>query len=142
MRGSNEQFLRFAVNTHAIGNFIVGPIGFNCKEKYSKAKIHSCRNWNLFYRPDLFLESLKTCENTDWRRWFEENMDKLYYSYFYETLVHNDENVDLERSKIICLGEENGWINRIKKINDLIEARGKEMIADLREVMEGQICLN
>ena len=57
---------RFACLTHSIGNFVVGPSGFNCQDEYSKANLHRNNDWSNFDRIDLFLGSLMNSWHQDW----------------------------------------------------------------------------
>ena len=140
--GRNDElhilFKQFACLTHTIGNFIVGPEGFNCADKKSKKNLFSARSWGNFDRIDKFLECVamgKTYES--WEKWFSKNCFSTYNNYFYKEIVYQKgkDAIDLFQSKLIDLGNKD-MIKRIKLINEIILLRGNAMVKDLREYME------
>jgi len=104
----NDSFIRFAHLTHTIGNFAVGPHGFNSlKGPYMKVK--QIGDWTNFDRFDAF------CKNSpDMHSWFFERRYELLMEMYFE----ND-------GSIISL-------DNINTVNNLIVERGKKIVARLR----------
>lgn len=122
----------FAVLTHSIGNFMVGPNGFNCKDDCSKAKLFSNRNWSSFDRIDLFLASLDKSAHQDWCEWFSKNIEMLDMEMYFE-----ESESGSRKNRLIDLGGED-LLSRIRRINYLIEKRGVKMVAQLTKYMESR----
>lgn len=136
-----DEINKFAYLNHSIGNFMVGPSGFNCKDKYSKAKLYPPTNkgWSSFDRIDLFLSSLECLPREDWYEWFSRNMYLLDMEMYFENMkLVSDESeaINLRESKFINDLDEEDILKRIKKINELIKTRGKKMIERIRMFME------
>lgn len=125
-----EEIETFARLTHSIGNFMVGPNGFNCKDDYSKAKIYSNRNWSCFDRIDLFLASLVDSAHQDWYEWFLKNIQSLNLEMYFET-----QESELRDRSLVDLGGDD-LLSRIRLINSLIKKRGTEMVTQLKEYMD------
>ena len=139
--GHNDELLmlfkQFAYLTHTIGNFIVGPEGFNCADKKSKSNLFSPRLWSNFDRIDKFLERVAMGKTyASWEKWFSENCFSTYNNYFYKEIVckKGKDAVDLSQSKVIDLGE--NIVKRVTLINEIICRRGEAMIRDLREYLK------
>ncbi len=107
----NDSFTRFAQLTHAIGNFAVGPAGFNrLKGPYEEAQ--QTGDWTNFDRFDSF------CINRpDMLRWFFEHRDEIFMEMYFE----ND-------GSIVPL-------DNINTVNDLIVERGKKIAAKLKKIV-------
>lgn len=77
----NEQkdlfsFNSFANLTHTLGNFMIGPLGFNCKSTNAKSKYSD--------RLDLFLEDiLFNNKSKEWSDWFKSNLDVLFIDKYF-----------------------------------------------------------
>jgi len=129
-------FKEFAMLTHSIGNFVLGPLGFNCADPKSKAKLYSAKRWSTFDRMDLFLLGVGGGETYDeWERWYSEHLNSTYTNFFYSDLKKTANNeVVLSESTLVNLGNDDIHI-RLKTINGLIKDRGNAMIADLRRFM-------
>lgn len=130
------QFEEFANLTHSIGNFVLGPKGFNTKDPKAKGKI-MMRDWKQFDRMDIFLEKVANRQTyNSWETWYEKNCFSTYTNYFYSNIVNYPETdiVNLKESTIINLGNEN-LAERIRLINTIILSRGKQMVQDLIEIL-------
>lgn len=127
----------FALLTHSIGNFVLGPVGFNCADPKSKAKLYSARRWSTFDRMDLFLSGVSAGNTYDeWKKWYSENMMSTYTNFFYtDRKKTEDKDVALSERELVDLGDENMHI-RLKTINCLIKDRGAAMVNDLRRFMD------
>lgn len=127
----------FALLTHSIGNFVLGPLGFNYANPKSKAKLYSARRWSTFDRMDLFLSGVSAGNTYDeWKRWYSENMMSTYTNFFYTDCKKTEDNkVILSEWELVNLGDENMHI-RLKTINCLIKDRGAAMVNDLRRFMD------
>lgn len=133
-----DRFKQFAALTHAIGNFILGPKGFNCADPRSKAKIISAKFWDRFDRIDLFFQ--KTAEDAayaDWKKWFSENCITTYNDFFYEKVSYgaDGKTVDLTKSALYDLGDPD-LVKRVDRINQIILLRGKAITKDLRAYLK------
>ena len=133
-----DLFKEFALLTHSIGNFVLGPFGFNCADTKSKAKLYTARNWSTFDRMDLFLSAVGNGDTYgEWERWYSEKMESTYTDCFYSDIKKTKDNrVNLSESTLINLGDKNMHI-RLKTINSLIKDRGAAMVDDLR-IYEGR----
>ena len=133
-------FCEFAVLTHSIGNFVLGPVGFNCTDQKSKAKLYSSKNWSTFDRMDLFLKKAAEGETyKKWIEWYSKHMTDTYTNFYYSNLVYADNNtVDLAKSEVIDLGAED-LHKRLAVINAVIIKRGKVMVENLRKYMNENI---
>lgn len=131
-----DLFKEFALLTHSIGNFVLGPFGFNCADTKSKAKLYTARNWSTFDRMDLFLSAVGNGDTYGaWERWYSEKMESTYTDCFYSDIKKTKDNrVNLSESTLINLGDKNMHI-RLKTINSLIKDRGAAMVDDLRKYM-------
>lgn len=137
LKKNNDKLLRefeeFAGLTHAIGNFIIGPKGFNAADRKSKSRLFSSRSWTTFDRVDLFLRKVSE-GNTykEWEQWFEKNICSTYLNFYYKDIVYLDkQTVDLKKSVLQDLGSDD-FISRICLINKLIISRGAQMVSDLK----------
>lgn len=135
-----ELFNEFANMTHCIGNFVFGPVGFNCADKKSKAKIISAKKWSLFDRMDIFLDKIANSEIYEsWKEWYSNYMKSTYTYFFYDEIAYNqDGTVDLNGSKLIDLGIYD-MKKRIETINSIIKSRGAKMANDLNQYMGDSI---
>lgn len=135
-----ELFDQFANLTHCIGNFVFGPVGFNCADKKSKAKILPAKNWSLFDRMDIFMDKIANDEIYDsWKEWYSNYMKNTYTYYFYDEIVYNgDGTVNFRDSKLIDLGNTD-IKKRIETINAIIRCRGEKMVCDLKQYMRDSI---
>mgnify|MGYP000916273404 FL=1 len=107
----SDSFIRFAHLTHTIGNFAVGPAGFNClKGPYDEAK--QTGDWTNFDRFDAFCK-----KHADMQSWFFEHR----YEILMEMYFKND-------GSIIPL-------DNINTVNDLIVERGKKIVAKLKKIV-------
>lgn len=139
LKGFNDdllkEFEKFARLTHTIGNFILGPKGFNCSDPKAKSKVYPAKHWRRFDRMDLFLGAVAEGNTHDeWKRWFEGNIYSTYLEDYFETIVFVDKSktrVDLKKSILKDL-ESDELINDIALINQLIIGRGERIISDLR----------
>lgn len=129
-------FKEFSALTHSIGNFVLGPCGFNCAAPKSKAKLYSAKSWSTFDRMDLFLLRVGAGDTYDeWERWYSENLKSTYTNFFYSELKKTEDNkFVLSESKLIDLGDKDMHI-RLKAVNSLIKERGSAMVNDLRRFM-------
>jgi hypothetical protein len=136
-RNLYELLCQYAALTHSIGNFVLGPIGFNCSDSKSKAKLYSAKVWDSFDRMDLFLGKVASGETHDeWEKWYKVNMKKTYTDYFYLELKYgNDNEIVLSESTLVDLGAKDLHV-RIATINELIKRRGLAMVTDLRRFMD------
>lgn len=136
----HDLFCKFAVLTHSIGNFVLGPVGFNCADQKSKAKLYSSKNWSTFDRMDLFLKKVAEGETyKEWIEWYSKHMKDTYTDFYYSNLVYADDKIiNLAQSKVIDLGSEDLHI-RLAVINAVIIERGKAMVKDLRKYMSDNI---
>ena len=133
-----NSFTEFAALVHSLGNFNIGPLYFNCKSKYSKAKMVSPKNWVEFDRIDLFLKRVTLNPDlSEWLSWFSRNIYTTYLAwnstscidgYFNEIKATTDGWVDLAQSELKNLGIDNGINSRIELTNNLIINRGKQMM--------------
>ena len=127
-----EEFIIFAGLTHSIGNFIIGPKGFNAADSKSKSSFNK-NNWSKFDRIDLFLERVSLGETySEWEKWYSENCFSTYNDFFYSNIEQHCENnkVDLKKSTLIDLGYQD-LTERLRVINKVIIDRGNKMVKDL-----------
>lgn len=104
----NQSFIRFAHLTHTIGNFAVGPDGFNhLKGPYEEA--NRTGNWTNFDRFDAFCKKYPDMQN-----WFFERRHEILMEMYFGT-----------DGRIASL-------DNINTVNDLIVERGKQIVAKLR----------
>lgn len=141
LRGYNdsllEQFDTFAYLTHSIGNFWVGPEGFNCKDPRSKASEYK-KVWDKFDRVDLFLDWVARGETyPEWEQWFGKNGFSTYTDFFYNRIVTSPgtQEIDLKESELINLDDSKNLTDRLQVINNIILSRGKRMVMDLADAV-------
>lgn len=121
-----EAYERYSNLTHTIGNFMIGPVGFNYSDVKAKSKSSD--------RVDIFLGKVKELdEYSGWKHWFDVYMNSnLMDMYFLESLNGNWKNSEL---KDLREGNTVEWINRI---NELIEVRGIKIVKKLRSLLCSQ----
>lgn len=136
LKGNNNELLKefiiFSELTHSIGNFIIGPKGFNAADSKSKASLYK-RSWSKFDRIDLFLERVAKGDTyREWEKWYSENCFSTYNNFFYSNIEEylESNNVDLKKSLLIDLGSED-LTERLRIINKTIIDRGNKMVKDL-----------
>lgn len=107
---------------HTIGNFIIGPIGFNFSDRKAKSK-----NDDRF---DLFMEKvLCDKEYEDWKQWFLTAKSVIFIDYYFKEGF----NIDTKETDIICLREKK-MIN-IEFISKAILHRSEKIIDKLRDIL-------
>ena len=122
-----------ASRAHTIGNFNVGPIGFNCKNMFSKAKLYSAKNWECFDRFDLFIKNV-ICNKamSQWKEWFSYNIFSTFLDNYFEKIYLAEPNkIDFQRSLLVDIGIK--IEDRIPLVNNLILKRGQCMVKALRD---------
>lgn len=132
-----EEFIIFSGLTHSIGNFIIGPIGFNAADSKSKSSRNK-KNWSKFDRIDLFLERVSLGDTySEWEKWYSENCFSTYNDFFYSNIEkHLESNkIDLRKSTLIDLGSQD-LTERLRVINKVIIDRGNKMVNDLMSLQE------
>lgn len=118
-----EAFERYSNLTHTIGNFMIGPVGFNYSDAKAKSKSSD--------RVDIFLGKVKELdEYRDWKNWFDVYMNSnLMDMYFVENLRGDWKKTEL---KDLREGTTIEWVNQI---NELIEDRGIKIVKRLRSFL-------
>jgi hypothetical protein len=112
----------FAKRVHTVGNFMIGPEGFNSRD--NKAKSH-CAD-----RLDKFMEKVICDDNyEDWKNWFIQASSVLYIDDYFE---------DVKKDKVKCLrnGDISEWC---KLVCTLIENRSNIIIDELGKIPELKI---
>lgn len=106
-----DEYEKFANLVHSVGNFVLGPVGFNCKSANAKAKFGD--------RMDLFFRGISNkqqqCEECqEWVQWFRSNKG---------ILVLDDYCIDSNKDMFI----QGNFVDlgNIKMVNELILQRGK-----------------
>lgn len=108
----------FAKRVHTIGNFMIGPTGFN------KAK--GCIEFED--RLDKFMKKVLSCEKyADWKQWFIQASRVLYINGYFE-------NTFIEDATVKCLrnGDISEWS---KQVCTLIENRSNIIIDRLKKFL-------
>lgn len=138
LEGYNDELLakfeEFASLTHSLGNFIIGPKGFNTADSKSKASKYK-RDWSKFDRMDLFLKRVAEDDTYEsWKKWFAENCFTTYINYFYKytSCFEGCKTADLSKSVLLNLEADN-FVNKMTLINTIILNRGKAMVYDLQQ---------
>lgn len=124
-----EEFEKFAILTHSVGNFCIGPVGFN----KAKADLFSPKQVEKFDRLDLFLKSLHDKKISHCEEWFSNHIEDTFLKMYFDRIDYNeDKTVNLVTSDYIPF-DTMDLIERLKTINNLIEIRGKEIVDYLNE---------
>lgn len=119
----------FASLTHSIGNFCVGPVGFNTKKGQKKDD-----------RIDLYLKEIfdrnPKVYDTEAEKWFnKENIEATFLdTYIYNWEDNKDSSLSLREYICVSLGEK--LEDRPVIVNDLIVNRGEKMINAIKEHLE------
>ncbi len=143
-----EEINRFAILTHSIGNFNVGPLYFSGDGRYSKAqkgtakdKKENGRAWRWYDSLDDFLNH-KVGNVPLWEKWFSENIFSTYIDgYFQKIVLKENGGIDLKESILLDLNNESGdngngkVYGKISLTNKLIIERGKKMVDVLKKVI-------
>jgi hypothetical protein len=115
-----------AKRVHTVGNFMIGPMGFNFADK-KRAKC--CKKFED--RLDKFMIKVLSCEDyEDWRQWFIQASPVLHIDGYFE---HDKFCENTRVSDIKCLrnGDISEWSNQVCT---LIENRSNIIIDRLKEI--------
>jgi hypothetical protein len=113
----------FAKRVHTIGNFMIGPKGFNWDDKKAKS--------NYEDRFDKFMKEVLSCKDyEEWKKWFEHAKSILYIDDYFENKFNEDTTV----GDVKCLrnGDISEWC---KLVCTLIENRSNIIIDKLKEIL-------
>jgi hypothetical protein len=115
-------FNEFAKRVHTVGNFMIGPEGFNCEDEKAKSK---CGD-----RLDKFMDNVLSCKGyEDWRNWFIQASPVLYIDEYFKNNTFDTTSglIDLRK------GDISEWC---KLVCTLIENRSNIIIKELRKILE------
>lgn len=121
-----KAYERLANLTHSVGNFMIGPVGFNYSDIRAKSKSND--------RVDIFFRKVKEVDAySDWKNWFSAYMNVNVMDMYFI----GDSHGAREKSELIDLreGTELEWINRV---NDLIEIRGIKIARQVKSIFNIQ----
>lgn len=120
-------FNLLADKVHTVGNFMIGPVGFNSSDK--RAKSH-CSD-----RFDIFMEKVLNNEDyCDWKQWFLKAKDILYIDGYFSAEFNDNTTsndiIDLRSDNVEIWGD---------LICELIEKRSNNILQALKEVLKSVI---
>lgn len=102
------QYEEFANLIHTLGNFLLGPEGFNCKSPNAKSKF---ADKICLFLPGIWNKQHSCQECLEWVQWFQDNQDILFLEDF------------CEGGDIFAKGSF-ADLTEIETVNDLIRKRG------------------
>lgn len=117
-------FNKLADTMHTIGNFMIGPVGFNYSDPLAKSHFQD--------RFDLFIKEVISNEDYEkWKEWFMQYEEILFISSYFENKSINWD----DKTRVINLrsGDVSNWE---EIVNVIIEERSKIIVKMLKNIIK------